>query len=309
MEPLDPLDESTDTKYQARKLKSSLQKPLSPKSIEESAAKVPAKKSAKSVKKKSSSSSSSASESSSSASESKIDDGMDGLTLDQKILLGQAEILRTLPLDFFLSFRNICEQLVPRLSVYALTFHVILLIPVIRIVKFQLNASIYPFIYIGPVLFLIPYLLFWLWENDVTNIPVFDNWLLKYVKKQKDGATKTLEKEKNDLMVLAKVSNDADTIKKLSNLILMSTIDTEMFISEIISIKKRIKGRADKNPPLSTFSQDNAIFGDNKINVNDDVNSAVKTLIETSLLGEAGENEKSLLEKLKQLQKDLDKSA
>ena len=92
----------------------------------------------------------------------KADPDTDYLSLDQKILLSQAEILRTLPLDFFLSFRNLCEQVVPRFGIYTLTFHVILLIPIIRIVKFQLNASIYPFLYIGPILFLVPYLFFWI---------------------------------------------------------------------------------------------------------------------------------------------------
>lgn len=233
----------------------------------------------------------------------------DKLTLDQKILLSQAEILRTLPLDYFLSFRNICEQLVPRFGVYSVAFHVILLIPIIRIVKFQLNASVYPFLYIGPALFLVPYVFFWLWENDVCKVPIFDTALQRYVEKQKKSATKIFKKEEAQLMKLARNSGDQETIKKIANLSLLSAIDIENFVSEITAIKKRIKGRSTGNSTLSTFSQDNSAVSDVSVNFNDNINDAVKTFVEASLLGDQKESEKSLLEKLKQLEKDLDRSS
>lgn len=233
----------------------------------------------------------------------------DNLTLDQRILLSQAEILRTLPLDYFLSFRNICEQLVPRFGVYSVAFHVILLIPIIRIVKFQLNASVYPFLYIGPVLFLVPYVFFWLWENDVCAVPIFDTALQRYVEKQKKSAMRILKKEEVQLMKSARSSGDQETIKKIANLSLLSAIDLENFVSEIKAIKKRVKGRTTDNPTLSTFSQDNSAVSDIKVNFNDNVNDAVKTFVEASLLGDQKESEKSLLEKLKQLEKDLDSSS
>lgn len=235
-------------------------------------------------------------------------DETDELTTDQKVLLSQAEILRTLPLDYFLSFRNICEQLVPRFGIYSLTFHVILLIPIIRIVKFQLNASVYPFLYIGPALFLVPYAFFWLWENDVCEVPIFDARLLQYVKKQKDSAARILLKDSDVLLAAVKEGNDQSAIKKLANLKLMSVIDIDNFMSEIIAVKKRIKGQSDRNSTLSTFALDNSAVSKQQVNFNDDVNSAVKTLIESSLLGEENESPQTLLEKLKQLEKDLEGS-
>lgn len=236
-------------------------------------------------------------------------DSIDQLTTDQKVLLSQAEMLRTLPLDYFLSFRNICEQLVPRFGIYSLTFHVILLIPIIRIVKFQLNASVYPFLYIGPALFLVPYAFFWLWENDVCEVPIFDARLLQYVKKQKDSATRILLKDSDDLMIAANRGDDQLAIKKLANLKLMSLIDIDNFMSEIIAVKKRIKGQSDRNSAMSTFTLDNSVDSKQQVTFNDDVNSAVKTLIENSLLGDENESPQSLLQKLKQLEKDLENSA
>ena len=236
-------------------------------------------------------------------------DRTDKLTTDQKVLLSQAEILRTLPLDYFLSFRNICEQLVPRFGIYSLTFHVILLIPIIRIVKFQLNASVYPFLYIGPALFLVPYAFFWLWENDVCEVPIFDARLLQYVKKQKDSATRILLKDSGDLLKAANRGDDELAIKKLANLKLMSVIDIDNFMYEIIAVKKRIKGQSDRSSAMSTFTLDNSATSKQQVNFNDDVNSAVKTLIENSLLGEENESPQSLLQKLKQLEKDLENSA
>lgn len=236
-----------------------------------------------------------------------VSNDSDNLTIDQRILLSQAEILRTLPLDFFLSFRNICEQLVPRFGIYSLTFHVILLIPIIRIVKFQLNASVYPFLYIGPALFLVPYIFFWLWENDVCAVPVFDTGLQRYLEKQKRSATRILGRDRAQLMIAARTSESDDDIKKLANLSLMSLIDIENLMSEVLAIKKRIKGRSDNNPSFSTYSQDNSAVNDKQVNFSDDVNSAVKSLIESSLLGEDNETQQSLLEKLRKLLADLDR--
>jgi hypothetical protein len=229
----------------------------------------------------------------------------DGLTLDQRILLKQAEILRTLPLDFFMSYRGICEQVVPRFGLYTLTFHVILLIPLLRIVKFQLDQSIFPFLYIGPALFLVPFVFFWLWENDITEVKIFDQRLLRYVQRQKDAATETLRKERDELMNVAATTGDLGVIKKIADLSLMSTIDVPNLISEIISIKKRIKGRSENNPILSTFTPDVSSIQKNG-KYSDDINKIGQTLVETSLLGDSG-GEESLLEKLKELQKDLDK--
>jgi hypothetical protein len=197
---------------------------------------------------------------------------------------------------------------VPRFGIYTLTFHVILLIPIIRIVKFQLNASVYPFLYIGPALFLVPYVFFWLWENDVCAVPVIDTGLQRYLQKQKTSATKILEQERSQLMTAARTSEDDDVIKKLANLSLMSSIDVENLMSEVLAIKKRVKGRSDKNPTFSTYSQDNSIVNEKEVNFSDDVNSVVKSLIENSLLGEGNETPQSLLEKLKQLEADLDRS-
>jgi hypothetical protein len=229
----------------------------------------------------------------------------DGLTLDQRILLKQAEILRTLPLDFFMSYRGICEQIVPRFGLYTLTFHVILLIPLLRIVKFQLDQSIFPFLYIGPALFLVPFVFFFLWENDITEVKIFDRRLLRYVQQQKNAATETLRKDRNELMKVAATTNDLGVIKKIADLSLMSTIDVDNLISEIISIKKRIKGRSGNNPILSTFTPDVSSIPKNGKS-SDDINKIGQTLVETSLLGDNGD-EKSLLEKLKELQKGLDK--
>jgi hypothetical protein len=301
VDPIDPLDESSDlrkAKFQPKRTKNKM---LSPSNQENKVEKALQAKSNGYVKQK-------REKGFKSASNIAVSEDLDNLTIDQRILLSQAEILRTLPLDYFLSFRNICEQLVPRFGIYTLTFHVILLIPIIRIVKFQLNASVYPFLYIGPALFLVPYVFFWLWENDVYAVPIIDTGLQRYLQKQKQSATKILEQERSQLMTAARTSEDDDVIKKLANLSLMSSIDIENLMSEVLAIKKRIKGRSDKNPAFSTYSQDNSIVNEKQVNFSDDVNSVVKSLIENSLLGESDETPQSLLVKLKQLEADLDRS-
>jgi hypothetical protein len=301
LDPIDPLDESSDlrrAKYQPKRTKNEI---VVPSNQEKKLEKTMQTKSNSNVKQK-------GKKGFKTASNVALSNDLAKLSIDQRILLSQAEILRTLPLDYFLSFRNICEQLVPRFGIYTLTFHVILLIPIIRIVKFQLNASVYPFLYIGPALFLVPYVFFWLWENDVCAVPVIDTGLQRYLQKQKTSATKILEQERSQLMTAATTSADDDVIKKLANLSLMSSIDIENLMSEVLAIKKRIKGRSDKNPTFSTYSQDNTIVNEKQVNFSDDVNSVVKSLIENSLLGEGNETPQSLLEKLKQLEADLDRS-
>jgi hypothetical protein len=101
--------------------------------------------------------------------------------VNEVILEEEALLLQTLPSDFLFSFRYVMTQLVPRTAIIALTIHVMMLIPLLRYIKFGLHMSVVPFLYLGPTLFLIPYIGFYLWDNGVTDVSVIDQYLTNYV--------------------------------------------------------------------------------------------------------------------------------
>ena len=198
----------------------------------------------------------------------------DSLSTEDKILIQQGNILQSLPLEVYLSFRNVAEQLLPRCVVFALTLHVMLLIPVLRFVKFSLHESIVPYLYLGPIIIAIPYFAFWLWENGYGNLKVIDELLFTYITKEKNSASFILQNKLQTIMEYANneeeyssdyneaytstVNNDNDgdyekrmdskmAIRKIAGLRLLSSIDVENFANEVLAIKQMVKGTGSVN--------------------------------------------------------------
>ena len=147
----------------------------------------------------------------------KIDD--DDIMIENCLILIESKFLKTLPFEFLSSYRFMMEQLVPRTSLIALTLHVMLLIPVLRYIKVVLHLSLYPYIYMGPLVFGLPYLFFWLWDNSTTDISgsssyseegknsynvfplsLLDNYLNIYIKEEQQSARVYLREESDRVM-------------------------------------------------------------------------------------------------------------
>jgi hypothetical protein len=250
----------------------------------------------------------------------------DGLTAEQRILLEEAKILRTLPLELFYGFRSFAEQLIPRFALITLTFHVMLLIPVLQYLKFSMGMSIGPYLYIGPALFLVPYITFWLWENDVTKVPVLDEQLRKYIRAQKTLADDGLPKETENLMRIVEANVQPESTQRLAYLRLIASVDIDIIYDEVNAVKSRVAasnksstGASDDAnaksarslSTLTTFDPDKSDADGASLGLSNgprqtgSVLQAAQEVIKSSLA--QGKDRKTLLEELKQLQKDLEK--
>ena len=70
------------------------------------------------------------------------------------------------------------EQLVPRTAFLSLTIHVMMLVPLLKFIKIDLQQSIIPYLYLGPLVFMVPYIIFYLWDNNILkSISFIDNYV------------------------------------------------------------------------------------------------------------------------------------
>ena len=53
------------------------------------------------------------------------------LTIEERLMNRQAKMLQSLPADVFFDFRNVVEQLLPRIAVITCTVYVMMLIPIL----------------------------------------------------------------------------------------------------------------------------------------------------------------------------------
>jgi hypothetical protein len=168
------------------------------------------------------------------------DDDSVGLSPEQRITLQQATILKTLPSEFFLGFRDFADQLVPRFAFITVTIHIMLLIPILQVMKFSLGMNIAPLLYMAPLLFLFPYVAFWLWENDRFEIPIFDEKVKTYIKTQKLVAEEILQKDEDSLYRAVKSSGDPDSTQRLAYLQLLAKVDVDILCDEVLAVKSRV---------------------------------------------------------------------
>jgi hypothetical protein len=232
--------------------------------------------------------------------------------ITERVTRRQAEILNTLPLDYFLWFRSVAEQILPISALITVTAHVILLLPALQLLKSQYGVSIIPYLYLTPALVLVPYVTYWLWDNDIVKVPLIDKKLTDWAIGQRDYARETLSENLDTLMTRIREGSESgaqEAISKLAKLRLLAEIDVDTFVDEVRAIKKRAKGIKDPSA-LSTYTQSPSakVLSEAraKSNAVNDVSNAVNALIETSLM-DGNEDPKSLLKKLKQIEKDLDR--
>lgn len=114
--------------------------------------------------------------------------------VEDLILKCEAKILLSLPLELYRAFQAFLDDYITRVSIVALAIHIGMLIPTIKYLNTVLvGAEVEPFIYLGPIVFIIPYAGLWLWENNFLEFSVFDDKLTFLVRQLKAKATTTLD--------------------------------------------------------------------------------------------------------------------
>ena len=156
----------------------------------------------------------------------------------------------TLPAEVLVEFQGMMQRGVPIIALFILVEHVALLVPILYKLKQDYNMSIMPFLYIGPALFILPYLIFFLWEYDIVPIPYLDEKFYNFVRYVKRKGNEEIQKHNDTLMAMSSSRLEDANLNVLNNIALsraLSKIDCDKLYAEGIAIRRLELQSAKKN--------------------------------------------------------------
>lgn len=212
------------------------------------------------------------------------------------IELYEAKLLDMLPINLFNYFISFCEKYTIRVSLIAFTIHIMMLIPILRYIKIDLGMSIIPYIYLGPIVALIPFMFYWLWLNNFIEIKLFDDKFNKYVKMQQESAILKLQNEEETMLEILQYENDPDTLKLLATCKLFKKINLKAIKDEVYTLKYKTGISKSKLLKLDNIDN-NTSYNKNSIS------SAVQLLLQST--SDSGESNEEVLKQLKKLKEDV----
>eukprot|EP01038_Epipyxis_sp_PR26KG_P004133 gene4133-5887_t len=215
----------------------------------------------------------------------------------------ESKMLQNLPIFLLNTFKTTFSELIPRISLIILTIHVMLLIPLLPFIKFKLGTSIIPFIYIGPVLFSLPFFTFWIWENNWYPLPIIDLRLQRFIESQAKLAqqkeqieTKGWDELLESKELLLSEEEDMERVNSIAYVKLMAKIDVSSMIDEVMYIKE--------NPELfKKYEKEN--FMKLKSSPNPNTIDAINALLSSEVTN--GLTKEEILQQLKDLQNNIEK--
>lgn len=222
-----------------------------------------------------------------------------------KIELREVSLLSKLPFEVYITFISYCRQYVPRVSITATAIHLMMLVPTINYLKLQSEINIVPFLYLGPVVFAIPYVALFLWENNIVTIPIVEVKMKLFIEALKEKAKFKMEEVEstdkntnNREQVSYTPSVDLDKlISQRAFIQLLAKIDVDVLTSEVLTIcKSKSKNRV---RAVDSYSEsEGGVY-----RPSGSVADAVQSLL---VAVQGSGNKQEALEKLKELQRELD---
>jgi hypothetical protein len=181
------------------------------------------------------------------------------------------------------------------------------LIPFLRYVHLELHQSVVPYIYYGPIAAITPFVVLWLWLNNVVELSFFDELFTKYMNSQKNSAVMKLRSEEDSLMEVLRSTevNDPDVLNVLSACKLFMKVDVPAMRDEVYALKGRSGWR--RKIMTATYHADSVV----KMQKSGVTEGATNTFTAVKLLLDAAElkglTSEQTLDELRRLQSDLDK--
>ena len=217
-----------------------------------------------------------------------------------RIEFREVSLLSNLPYEVYFTFISYCRQYVPRISVTAATFHLMMLVPTLKYLKSHTEISILPFLYLGPIVFAIPYIALFLWENNIVTIPFIEVKMKQFIYALKERAKIKMEEvgvESTSINTREQVSyTPSEYLDKIISqralVQLLTKIDVDALASEVLAFSKS----KNKIGAVESYTSGAARSSGSVV-------EAVQALL--SALEVSG-SKQDALEKLKELQRELD---
>ena len=219
-----------------------------------------------------------------------------------KIELREVSLLSNLPYEVYSTFISYCRQYVPRVSITAAAIHLMMLVPTLNYLKLQTEIKILPFLYLGPIVFAIPYVALFLWENNIVTLPLVEGKMKQFIYALKTKAKFKMEELESIKITRERVSytpsEDLDKLISQRALVqLLAKIDVDVLTSEVLTIcKSKSKNRI---RTVESYSDSESGVARASGSVADAVQSLLLAVDESGSKQEA-------LERLKELQRELD---
>jgi hypothetical protein len=231
----------------------------------------------------------------------------DRMDVEQDVTEFEAKLLRVLPVNLYQGFIELCRKVTVKLAFVSLTGHVIMLLPVINYVRRALQMSGIPFLYIGPFVFIIPFALLWLWENNIIEMSLWRAELGHYLVEQQASAADILESEEERMLDILREGRETDesTLKRLASCRLFVKIDLNAIQEEVLAIKG-LRGISKISSLATSTTESEADLSEleSRNPQGNRIVTAVQALLTDS--DAKGETNAELLRKLKKLQSELD---
>ena len=162
--------------------------------------------------------------------------------LEAKLKELEGKRAATLPTEVLVEFQSMMQRGVPIIALFMLAEHVALLLPVLYKLKQDYDVSIIPFLYIGPALYILPYVIFFLWEYNVAPIPYIDGKFYNFVRYVKRKGTEEILKHNDTLTALCEKDLQNVNLNVLTNIALsraLSKIDCHKVYTEGLAIRRQ----------------------------------------------------------------------
>ena len=161
--------------------------------------------------------------------------------LEMKLAELEEKRAATLPVEVLVEFQSMMQRGVPIIALFILVEHVALLVPVLYKLKQDYDMSIMPFLYIGPILYILPYVVFFLWEYDIVPMPYIDDKFYNFVGYVKRRGNEQIRKHNDTLTSMSSSALEDADLGVLSNIALsraLSNIDCDKLYAEGLAIRR-----------------------------------------------------------------------
>jgi hypothetical protein len=178
--------------------------------------------------------------------------------IDKVLLQFEAQLLNFLPLEFSQLFDMYLNKLVPKVSAMALIIHIMMLIPLLKLVVInQLQQGIANYLYLGPITIALPFLILKLFEKEVYDSPIVKDLCFSFISAQQARAKETLEKNRaywygvlEEVIIGSKEDEEEDILRNVASARLLAKVDVEILTREVLCLKRMTLNSDDKDKPI-----------------------------------------------------------
>jgi hypothetical protein len=144
-------------------------------------------------------------------------------------------------LIIYREFSQISHKIISRFGLIAFLLNSMMLLPTLPILKFKLHVSIFPFMFTGPFVFILPYLIFFCWELNITKIRIIDDYFENFIRVRKSFAEKIITEISANTSTLTSVNR---AILKIHYIIAESNYSS--LVEKVWKLKSNIAYRREK---------------------------------------------------------------